>query len=48
MAAMAAVFAAADGPLKRHLVRWGGVPIGDAPPPDAASPAAGGTIVGHE
>ena len=48
MAAMAAVFAAADGPLKRHLVRWGGVPIGDAPPPDAASPAAGGTIVGHQ
>ena len=48
MAAMAAVFVAADGPLKRHLLRWGGFPIGDAPAPDAASRASGGTIVGHE
>ena len=48
MGAMAALFAAADGPLRRHLLRWGGMPIGDAPAPDAASRPADGTIVGHE
>lgn len=48
MGAMAALFAAADGPLRRHLLRWGGMPIGDAPAPDAASQPADGTIVGHE
>lgn len=31
MAAMAAVFRAADRPLRRHLVRWGGAPWGAAP-----------------
>lgn len=31
--AMAALFAAADGPLRRHLMRWGGAPTGLAPPP---------------
>ena len=48
MGAMAALFAAADGPLRRHLLRWGGMPIGDAPAQDAASRLADGTIVGHE
>lgn len=27
-AAMVAVFLAADGPLRRHLIRWGGMPFG--------------------